>query len=520
MDGHMILYRGSLKSCNYHCSYCPFSKRPISERELAKDREQWNFFVRTFRERGRELGMGALMVVPYGEALIHPWYWEGLAGLSALSWMDAAGAQTNLSFPVRESLDSFLKAGGKPEKLRLWATFHPEMTTVEEFTDKCRQLKEAGIVFSAGAVGVPENAKLLLELRKKLPEEIYLWVNRMDGLRRPYTETETEDFLTVDPYFLRELAVVGAEESRCRGRLFVEGDGKLRICNISPVLEERWEELCRKTENSVASSMDEGGRNQERNRIPEPKCGCRRCSCYLAYGGREEEWNRMLFGSYPLFRVPRRPKAVFLDIMGTLLPDKEEADVKKGGIPAAVLAGLEGLFRDGSFLFFATTLPFEDAVRSCGRAGRFFSGGIFAGGAHILLEKDGEKKEWFSFLDKSVPPALKSLQEKFSFRALTCENGGKAYKVTLLRPFRKPWKRREAEEVFTALPDACRKNLRYFVEGCCLQIVDAKADKEKGVRMLCGFLGIRPEDAFAMGNSEEDAGMIKLCGGKEALLRR
>ena len=74
--------------------------------------------------------------------------------------------------------------------------------------------------------------------------------------------------------------------------------------------------------------------------------------------------------------------------------------------------------------------------------------------------------------------------------------------------------------MFTALPDACRKNLRYFVEGCCLQIVDAKADKEKGVRMLCGLLGIRPEDAFAMGNSEEDAGMIKLCGGKEALLRR
>lgn len=223
MDGHMILYRGSLKSCNYHCSYCPFSKRPISERELAKDREQWIFFVRTFRERGRELGMGALMVVPYGEALIHPWYWEGLAGLSALSWMDAAGAQTNLSFPVRESLDSFLKAGGKPEKLRLWATFHPEMTTVEEFTDKCRQLKEAGIVFSAGAVGVPENAKLLLELRKKLPEEIYLWVNRMDGLRRPYTETETEDFLTVDPYFLRELAVVGAEESRCRDGFLWKG---------------------------------------------------------------------------------------------------------------------------------------------------------------------------------------------------------------------------------------------------------------------------------------------------------
>ena len=38
---HMILYRGSLKSCNYRCNYCPFSKHPRSERELLRDREQW-----------------------------------------------------------------------------------------------------------------------------------------------------------------------------------------------------------------------------------------------------------------------------------------------------------------------------------------------------------------------------------------------------------------------------------------------------------------------------------------------
>ena len=64
-----------------------------------------------------------------------------------------------------------------------------------------------------------------------------------------------------------------------------------------------------------------------------------------------------------------------MDIEGTLIPQKEEvltvnnesgnclAKSKRGEIPAAVLAGLEGLFRDGSFLFFATTLPFEDGIR-------------------------------------------------------------------------------------------------------------------------------------------------------------
>ena len=98
MDSHMILYRGSLKSCNYHCSYCPFSKKPLSEKELGKDREQWKAFVETFQAHGRRMRIGALMVVPYGEALIHSWYWEGLARISALPWIEAVGAQTNFSF--------------------------------------------------------------------------------------------------------------------------------------------------------------------------------------------------------------------------------------------------------------------------------------------------------------------------------------------------------------------------------------------------------------------------------------
>ena len=62
MDRPMILYRGSLKSCNYHCSYCPFSKHPVSERELEKDRGQWLSFIRTLEEKHWDVG--ALMVVP------------------------------------------------------------------------------------------------------------------------------------------------------------------------------------------------------------------------------------------------------------------------------------------------------------------------------------------------------------------------------------------------------------------------------------------------------------------------
>ena len=237
MDRHMIVYRGSLKSCNYQCSYCPFSKHRASERELAKDKEQWLHFVRTFEERAEELHMHALMVAPYGEALIHSWYWEGLARLSALPQTDAAGAQTNLSFSVKKALKDYIREDGIQEKLRLWATFHPEMTSAADFAEKCRQIRSEGISICAGAVGVPENLPLIRLLRKELPEEIYLWVNRMDGMRRAYTPEERNAFLEIDPYFERELLPTPADVTKCHGRLFAEGDGRLHICNISPAME-------------------------------------------------------------------------------------------------------------------------------------------------------------------------------------------------------------------------------------------------------------------------------------------
>ena len=61
MDRHMVLYRGSLKSCNYHCSYCPFSKHPMSERELDRDLMQWCSFVKRLMKKAKALHIGALI---------------------------------------------------------------------------------------------------------------------------------------------------------------------------------------------------------------------------------------------------------------------------------------------------------------------------------------------------------------------------------------------------------------------------------------------------------------------------
>lgn len=290
MDKRMVLYRGSLKSCNYRCSYCPFSKHPMTDRELSADRERWISFIGSYREKAAALKLGALMVVPYGEAMLHPWYREGLAQISALPWTDAVGAQTNLSYSAEELLSDYRRAGGVTEKLQLWATFHPQMTEITEFAGKCTVLRDAGVRVCAGCVGVPENLEIIERLRESLPRDIYLWINKLDGLRREYTPEEKEAFSGIDPFFYLELTPVPADPAQCHGRLFVEGDGRLRTCNVGPVLGRRWEEL-------------DGEEN-----FPAPLCRRKQCSCYLAYGGREDFVQKSMFGQYPLFRVLRDGK--------------------------------------------------------------------------------------------------------------------------------------------------------------------------------------------------------------------
>lgn len=526
MSRHMLLYRGSLKSCNYRCSYCPFSKHPQSQRELEKDREQWQSFLKSYPQKATALNLGALMVVPYGEAMLYPWYWEGLAQISALVQTDAVGIQTNLSFCAEAFLECFQKVGGIVEKMRLWATFHPEMTTISAFAQKCKALLNAGVTLCAGSVGVPENLELLRELRAELPNSIYLWVNQMDGLRRSYTQQEKEAFLEIDPYFERELLPIRADASRCHGRLFMEADKTLRACNISSTMESGWADL---------------------KAFPEPKCKRKQCSCYLAYGGRKDFMNRVLFGKYPLFRIPRRPKAVFFDIEGTLISSKVvdikshqvENGLKNGyvnmgyenmryanmryenmghvnsmennvSVSADILAGLKALARENVSLFFATTLPYHDAVKRCASILHLFQGGVFAGGAHIFMWKDGEKREFFYGLEAALLSKLTPLQSVYHFRILKYQNGANLYKVTLLRPTHKPWRIQEAEELIDRL-SVYKSAVRYMLESNCLQVVSAKADKAGGVEMLCSWLGISPKEAVAAGDSALDQEMIDLC---------
>lgn len=496
MEGSVVLYRGSLKSCNYQCSYCPFSKHQMSERELEKDREQWFRFVESLVGEKPRKEHSALMVVPYGEALIHPWYWEGMARVAKADWIDGVGAQTNLSFPLRSSLECFEKAGGRLEKLRLWATFHPEMVKAEEFAEKCRRVQEAGILLSVGGVGVPGHEQELRKLRRLLPESVYLWINKMDGLGRKYTETEKEAFSEMDPYFWRELLPVTARIYRCGKRIFVEGDGRQRLCNIGKVAEGNWYE-------------------PEKSKMwPLQECGRKWCSCYLAYGGRSDWENQVLFGPYPIFRIPRHPKAVFLDIDGTLVPGRTgkglEGSKRDLAEETSAWLTLQTLKKEGALLFFATTLPYKDAKRRCQKVWHMFAGGIFAGGAHVLLNQEGQRREHFYFLDEGWVSRLKPWEKKYGFRALAFRKEGRLYKLTLFRPLARPWDKTDAEKIRLSLGPEGQGEIRWIREENCLQLVAARAGKAKGVRMVCGWLGISPAEAAAAGDSEEDQEMIRL----------
>ena len=509
MDKTMILYRGSLKSCNYHCSYCPFSKHRGLQGEYDRDRQQWERFVESiFRRTQNGWKPGALMIVPYGEALIHSWYWEGLGRLAVLKSMEALGAQTNLSFPIEQSLDLYQKAGGRKEKLRLWATFHPEMTEAKVFAQRCECLLKEGVTLCAGAVGVPENLQNIRLLRQYLPKEIYLWINKMDGLKRPYTQKEQADFAEIDPLFLRELIPVKAAPCRCRGRFFVEGDGKIRSCNISPVRKENWYDL-----------EGENGPDAYTCLALESVCSRKQCSCYLAYGGRSDAMNQILFGDYPLFRIPRNPKAVFLDIDGTLLLKEEQTDPIKTGrqrqntgrLPEQTKRELELLRNQGTKLFFATSLPCEIAARRCREIWHLFEGGVFGGGGYVVGQGQEGVREKLYPINETYHQTLKELGESLGCRVLIYKKEALAYKITFLRPGKKGWKAKEGEEAVRQCQERCEKQVRGFLEGQCLEIVAAGAGKGEGVRVLCQWLGISPADAAAAGDSPEDQERLRMC---------
>ncbi|CFR92628.1 inner membrane protein [Salmonella enterica subsp. enterica serovar Typhimurium str. DT104] len=78
-DIHTLFYRGYLKSCNYHCGYCPFHKHARNDKK--RDEAALWRMVDHLPLLGTPLNV---MITPYGEryACVITWRrWQKLAAI-------------------------------------------------------------------------------------------------------------------------------------------------------------------------------------------------------------------------------------------------------------------------------------------------------------------------------------------------------------------------------------------------------------------------------------------------------
>ena len=282
MNLKTLYYRGFLQSCNYNCPYCPFRKKELSEEsrsvpELVYDREA----LEKFTEKAPSLGKNiSVIIVPYGEAMIHFYYFEALKKLCMANTVIKVGIQSNVSFSVAGFLE-YMK-GADLSKLRLWCTFHPYRAALGEFLEKCHCLYQNKIRFSVGAVGIPKNIKLFAELRRRLPPDLYLWINAAEGMGRKYTQEEINEFISIDPLFTYELENHTAQPDLCTGgkeSVFIEATGDVFACPISK----------KKLGNIYAEQIIPPVHSQV---VRNPKtCLAKNCHCYLAYSLRKDIFN-------------------------------------------------------------------------------------------------------------------------------------------------------------------------------------------------------------------------------------
>ncbi len=476
--GKQIFYRGYLTSCNYACHYCPFSKRKMTKGQIEKDEKAlWNFIDHMKQEKEKH----AVQIVPYGEALVHEYYWRGLAELSQIAMEEYTGCQTNLSFSVEKMLGIYEKYKGRKEKLRLWCTFHPSMTTVEEFVEQCQKLEKAGVSFCVGMVGNPEKIPTLLKLRKRLPDSVYVWVNKMEGRKKAYTMEEVEVFQKVDPYFFLQLEHRKADLQKCGHSVFYEADGSKYFCNLHAA--------------AKGASQTEG-------------CGRSECNCYLAYSNRKDIEELLFFQPYPAFRIPSYPKAIFLDVDGTIVPEGES------GLSDLMAERLRRLSKKCK-LFLATELPFCEAMRKCKKIEDCLSGGVFAGGGHIRI-REGNQKAWEQIIPiKEIfsKEQQKCFERKYQLQFRTYQKENILYRQTLLAKRKAGWSLEELDGMQKEIEEIAEdKGISYILhlDKGHLGITGEKADKKNGVLTICQKEGISLADGAAVGNTKEDMPMLQL----------
>ena len=411
-----------------------------------------------------------LFLIPYGEALVHRYYREGLAHLASLPHVEGVGCQTNLSFPATRWLRELEGAGFPLRKIHLWASYHPEMTTVDAFVRQVHLLRRAGICLCAGAVGDPSRLGVLQALRDALDCEVYLFINAMQGMKRHYTEAEVASLSAIDPLFVYDWTNAPADWKHCLGRTsscYVDGLGHIKACPRS-----------RTTLGHLYAPADSVT-------LADVPCRNTRCDCFLAFSNLTTHPLHGVMGEGVFWRIPeRRPvAAIVFDVDGTLTD-------RRGRVPPRYAAALRHLAVRFS-LYLCTSLTEELARRRVGtELFSLFRGGVYADGA--LTVSDGRPE--------CLPVC--PLPDDVSARVRTTAHsrGGITYKYTL-----QPASQADRLWLDSRLAGQPYLMLRHRR---LVGLVAPEAGKKAGFLRLCARLKLSPAHVLAVGNEASDAGWL------------
>ena len=470
-----IYYRGKLNSCNYTCSYCPFGKKShLTATTL--DEQAWNRFITAIEEwKGGPL---QLFIIPYGEALIHRYYRKGIIHLAALPQVAGISCQTNLSFSADEWLDEFSATPTLISKIKIWASFHPEMTSVESFVRRLHTLYNAGIQVCAGAVGNPMAKSVLSDLRNALLPDIYLFINAMQGLKSPLSVEDIRFFTQLDNLFEYDLKNASAQWDICSGgrsSCFIDWKGDIFGCPRSQV--------------KIG--------NLYQNQMLDPLLPCRRkvCDCYIAFSNLTNHPLHRIMGAGAFWRIPDKPfiTSVFFDVDGTLTD-------AQGRVSESYAHTLRYIAQFVP-LYLATSLSMQQARRKLGKTlFSLFEGGVFADGG--LLVYAGQSR------CMPVELLLDINEESAKITAHSYE--GQVYKYSMLVY--------DKEERINILSRLKEKPYQVFYKPPLITVIHKEVDKRKGVLHICKALAFPLDQVLVVGNSLKDWEMMSVVSHSCAVM--
>jgi|LSQX01.2.fsa_nt_gb hydroxymethylpyrimidine pyrophosphatase-like HAD family hydrolase/MoaA/NifB/PqqE/SkfB family radical SAM enzyme len=458
-----ICFRGSLSSCNYSCSYCSFAKRGPRKTELMKDKACLSRFC-DFIDTTSFTNQISIFLTPHGEGLIHPHYVEAIARLALSPKCRYISCQTNLSFDSDAFIKSLIAAKVDLSKVKLWATCHPGMISIDEFVSKVNQLK-ASIDLCVGIVAIPEELHNVFELRKRLPKDIYMWINAMKRAKTKYTDSQIKTLIQADPLFPNELQKFRVQPGCCHAgtdSVYINANGDVFPCHIN--------------KNRLF--------NIYRNSSPVLpfQCDKRFCDCYLAYSHRTDSNLERIFGDYTPVRIPNKKEieALFLDVDGTITDES-------GAVSEKAIEQIRFL-KDKIRIYLVTALPLHIAMKKCNRIKSFISGGVFANGGQIV--DFGLHYRQIVSLEKEVLEAVSDIPQIKVYK----ENDS-VYKLSAFSKHIPPYIKSDSR-------------LKLTYERNLVSINSNSASKLEGIRKICMKNGFCEDKVFVMGNSMNDLEMI------------